>query len=316
MVSNKFKLRNQKGFAHLVLVLVVGVVVVVGLVLASGDGGKLGVFAGKGGNRGKPPKQSPEPKQSVTVQTPNGGESYEVGDTLKMRWTVTEYSQYSQETSYVLLATRVTEPDGSYSYNDQIQIASNVNMKNRKNSLDWVIPETVPNGDRYVIIVGINASNLDYSDGVFTIINSAVSTPEPTPTPLPTTNPTPTPGPVSSLCDNSTGTVEVKVPNGGESYEVGDTVLLKWCVNNYSEYSQQYSKIWLAARSTQSSGSFVYRNQVEIANDLLMTAGENTLNWGIPNTVLNGGAYVILVSINNFNPNFDYSDGSFTINNP
>jgi len=47
-----------------------------------------------------------------------------------------------------------------------------------------------------------------------------------------------------------------------------------------------------------------------------MGSGENSFNWEIPESVLSGGAYVVSVSINRFNPNFDYSDETFSVFNP
>jgi len=266
--SRKVTFRNNRGFAHLILVLVLGVFVVLGLVLASGDG--LGVFAGKGrGGQGGKPKPPSEPRQSVTVQAPNGGETYEEGQVVEVKWTVGDFKQYSQENSSVWLATRSTQSDGTYVYQNKEKIAEGVKMRKGKNSLDWIIPDSILNGGSYVIYVAINLSapNFDYSDSTFTIINELAGTPPPQPI---------------SFCDDSTGRAEVVDPNGDEAYEAGDTILLKWCLNSYGEYSQADSSIWLATRSTQSDGTFVYQNQALVSDETLMVSGENTLNWLIP----------------------------------
>jgi len=185
-------------------------------------------------------------------------------------------------------------------------------MQKGLNSYTWTIPEYVTvtdpatgntyniyiNGGSYAILVTINQSgtgSYDYSDNTFAI------------NPLTLTSPAPTTS--DTACSRSTGNVRMLVPNGGESYRLGNVMNIRLCVNDYSQYNKNYSSLWLTTKD--SSG--VYRNQLQIAYALTMMEGENTYIWTIPSTVFVGGNYMILVQINSFYPNYDYSDATFSI---
>lgn len=259
---------------------------------------------------------------NVQVKYPNGGETFTVGDKVDIQWCLNNYSAYSQAYSSIWLTSRQTQVDGTFVYQNQVPIFAYDNkvpatgqllMQTGLNTYSWTIPDSytfvdpVTNttttvkvgGGSYVIMVAINGSgtgSYDYSDNTFTINNTSI-----------------TPAPTTTACANSAGTVAVLVPNGGEAYALGNTMTIKWCVNDYSQYNQNYASIWLSTRTDQLNGSPIYRNQVQISNNTAMNAGENSLSWTIPSTLSAGGNYVILVNINSFLPNYDYSDGVFSI---
>lgn len=145
---------------------------------------------------------------------------------------------------------------------------------------------------------------------LFTSTASASKKPNPSPTPVVTPSPTPSPNP----CANPIGSTQVKLPNGGEVYQLGDDLKIDWCINNLNEQNIYDDLIWLSERITNPNGTFTYTNKVQIAEDIHMTYGFNTLTWQIPSTVIPGSNYVILVGENVNLQSRDYSDGVFTIN--
>jgi hypothetical protein len=265
----------------------------------------------------------------VEVKEPNTGWALNVFDTVTIKWCLNDFSQYSQANSSIWLTTRTTQANGTYIYRNQLHIASNVAMTPGENTLDWTIPKdftliidgveetfNVGGGD-YVILVTINSfsPNFDHSDGTFTILNSTI----------PNTGTGST-----SFCDNSSGSIEVIAPDGGESYHVLDTIQLKWCLNDFTQYSLEYSELRLASKTTQGDGSSIYRNLAPILdNEVFMNSGENTYNWVIPKSytvvvqgeevevpILSGGDYVIFATTDGFGVNSDRSNNTFTVLNP
>jgi hypothetical protein len=142
--------------------------------------------------------------QSVTVLSPNGGERYVVGGDYEIRWKATNFPSNSKV--YIELRPRGTN----------LSPASKIAVVPYTNSyVTWQIPNTIIPGEYIVEIykadqygnINPNESAKDVSDASFVI--SANS---------------PTPRPQAS--------VTVLSPNGGETYKVGDTMVIKWSTSN------------------------------------------------------------------------------------
>lgn len=93
----------------------------------------------------------------VTLTTPNGGETYSPGETVKLQWTSTDVTSVYFE---------VKGEDGAWE-----KITDNIASVDGANSFDFTIPENAWSWDQYKIRVVdvLNGSVSDESDGTFTI---------------------------------------------------------------------------------------------------------------------------------------------------
>ena len=113
---------------------------------------------------------------SITVISPNGGETYKTGDTVTINWNA---SGLSSDNTIGLQLAYLTSSGNIY---EDVIIPSNLN----KTSYSWLIPAKYGTGmvdNRFkirAIIYGVTSSNppQDYSDSYFTIIFSC-DTPHP-----------------------------------------------------------------------------------------------------------------------------------------
>jgi hypothetical protein len=146
-------------------------------------------FGGVGDGKGCPSKKPPPPPSGPTIiiTTPNGGETWTGGVTYALKWTTSgtidtvdiEYTLDNGKTYNVLVSG--TENDGQYA---------------------WTPPEINSSGCRFWIRgAGPEGSDIDFSDGYFTI---KTSTPPPP------------------------GAITVTQPNGGETWSPGATQKVTW----------------------------------------------------------------------------------------
>lgn len=133
---------------------------------------------------------------TITVLSPNGGETWYTGQTYPISWTYVNLIG----TVYIQLV-----PYSSTSTQPTITIATNVPIEN--GSYAWTIPSTInPNGLYKIRIVWISVLGVyiaDESDAPFTITSGYV-----------------------------TPSITVTSPNGGENWQIGQTYPITWNYTN------------------------------------------------------------------------------------
>ncbi len=141
----------------------------------------------------------PPPPGTLTVTSPNGGETWERGSAYPITWTSENLAG-----SVRLLLVRYENDQPRY-----FTIAANVPLAD--GTYTWNIPAYVVTGTIYKVQIRLNGSYgpnaiNDYSDGLFTVAED--STPPVVPT------------------------LALTAPNGGESWEAGSTQAITWTSAN------------------------------------------------------------------------------------
>ncbi len=131
---------------------------------------------------------------TITVSSPNGGESVAIGSTCRITW---EATGISQEFKIILLRS------GSGRFGTIVE-----NLGGDRRSYDWTVPETMsgdaPVGDYKIRVATMDSETHDDSNTAFAIAAGAEPEPEP--------EPEPRPDPVFRLIR----------PNGGERLPLGE----------------------------------------------------------------------------------------------
>lgn len=126
---------------------------------------------------GLPVKAEGEP--SLTITSPLGGETYQVGDTVNITWNQTNVDT-------VTIGYKVCDPGCL----DWIVYGHPVNISSSTGQYSWIIPSIIQTNSAMkieIIAYHTNVGSVMVKSPAFTIINSG----QPTPTPTPTPNPTP-----------------------------------------------------------------------------------------------------------------------------
>ncbi len=244
-----------------------------------------------------PSNVCPSVQPSITVTSPNGGETLEVGKTYDISW---KSSNISNKISITL-----TPDDGSFQY----VITPYPYISASDSSYKWTVQQDIKVGQKFKIIVGTTDGMVtDYSDNYFNIVE-ATST--------------------HSVCQNATcvsvsgfgmdecakdsdcastqPSITVTSPNGGETLEVGKTYDILWKVSNFLDTEKLViqlvgdSNLWGFAQSLPNTGKY---------------------SWTVPsplpdeNNIINGGKYKIRIDNAAALPGrvaTDSSDNYFTI---
>lgn len=149
---------NKKGFAPIAIVLAVAVVLVAG-----------GIVYNAGKNSSSVNNPSVEPGASfITVVSPNGGEKWTIGETVKISW------ESSKDIKFVNIRLNILgNPDSQHF---SASIASNVpNTGNYEWTVKKLYAEVfgvtdLPESDKYSISVEAVGNIHDDSDATFSIV--------------------------------------------------------------------------------------------------------------------------------------------------
>ncbi|MGB8319414.1 MAG: LamG-like jellyroll fold domain-containing protein, partial [Ignavibacteriaceae bacterium] len=160
-------------------------------------------------------------QSKITVISPNGGESWEVGSTQSITWESNNVKNVKIVYGYDNKGTPVIK-----------SIIESISSKNGTNKYSWNIPNTTFQTCRVMITDVANSSLYDYSDNEFAIV---------------------APTPQSSITVTS--------PNGGENWQAGTSHNITWTSNDVSnvkiEYSINNGTNWTnLVSSTPSDGSY------------------------------------------------------------
>lgn len=119
---------------------------------------------------------------AVVVDIPNGGETWEIGTTRTIQWTVNDISRLNPTYNGATLFTR----DSQGIERNVQDVVRQTTMSAGLNQYNWTIPTSIPTATNYYMRVELDRGidNRDTSDLPFTIINT-LPTPTPTPTPTP-----------------------------------------------------------------------------------------------------------------------------------
>ncbi|MBE3089012.1 MAG: VCBS repeat-containing protein [Actinobacteria bacterium] len=135
-------------------------------------------------------EESPSPpQQSITVVSPNGGETWQVGNTYAVTWTSNNISGNVNielyKGSVPVYAIETNTPNDGYA--------------------SWTISSsTTPDTDYKIKITSVDGTVSDFSDSYFTIVAPPQQS------------------------------ITVVSPNGGETWQVGNTYAVTWTSNNIS----------------------------------------------------------------------------------
>jgi hypothetical protein len=190
------------------------------------------------------------PDASITITGPNGGETFEQGDTLTFTWTDNlagpVHLQLLKGGTVVTEIVASTLSDGSY---------------------DWVLPVSLVSGSDYRLRISSadQPGVADESDADFTI--------------------------------DTTPIITVTMPNGGETWTVG----------------QAYSITWTSANITGNVQLRLLQNNVSVRVLSSSTANDGEWTWTIPSDVVPASNYKIRVTSVDNTAIKDASNADFTI---
>jgi len=223
---------------------------------------------------------------TITVVSPNGGENYNVGDSVNVKFVTTAPTPYN-------LAVKLIDSYGNIIRNLPIAMTGT-------NSLSFKIPSGASIGKNKIELS--NDGNIyiaDQSDDYFTINNGTVADAGCNGTVYSTTT--------GKLCPTPTSSFTVLSPNGGEVFKPGDKITVKWSSVNVPA-SNPYVAILLNNRITLGSTFTNNDGQETVTLPSVDTLTASGLSLG-KNFKISVGA----VDSNNKNLGLDSSDDFFTI---
>lgn len=248
-----------------------------------------------------PPANNPPPQQAgcnsnspstIKVLSPNGGEVYQAGQQITVKWKSCNVTPNSIGIILIKHDSSVpyTQSEGQGDY-------AGFSLGNYSTADDGIEQITLPassnpnliSGLHYFIsVIGLgDATNIgsgytpgDYSNGLFTINTPIVSNP---------------------CNNNSTPSITVLSPNGGETYTVGQQMIVKWNTCNVSSSSND---IVIALHQNGAWQNVVYLTNATV-NDGIET-------FTVPTAAL--GSYKIRVGHASGAVQQDFSDNLFTVN--
>ncbi len=199
-------------------------------------------------------KSCSDAKPYIKVTSPNGGETYKPGSTVRITWIATGVTDNANSIGVNIFKYR--SDNNYYGVKPEFGVTVSNFVTNGviqdNGSYDWTIPATY--SGQYVIMVGGGPYGLkDYSDGAFTVSNTT-----------------------------SSSSITVISPSGG-GLKIGSTQIIEWSPADY--YSDAIIDLF------QVNGNS--HNLVKRLFDLRAVVNSGTHSWTIDNTLQPGSNYVI-----------------------
>ena len=188
------------------------------------------------------------PDRTITVLSPNGGQSFVTNQTVAVSWTSTGVTQ---------VAIDIVDADGRFS---TIALPMNANL----GQFMWTIPSSwYGSSNQFKVkvyeypLTGVT----DTSDTTFSIAFPTSPTPSSTPTPTRTPTPSPTVGPTATPIPSPT--IHLLTPNGGENLYVGQQHTIRWdshpSIEKVTLYVEpQYEAARLIVNTIPNTGSYTW----------------------------------------------------------
>lgn len=221
-------------------------------------------------------------KKSITLISPNGGEVYQNGQQITVKWksqdipadTLLEVNIYSTSPQvFGFLAPNGTPNDG----------------------VETFTLSSLPNGSNYIIVVGVPFAGLN---------NSALSVKDESDAPFTINDGN------SSCVNNSRQSITVVSPNGGESYTPGQQVSIDWKTCRIPSNTRMRIDL-VMQRQNGTTITRLLRNNTLNDGTELVTLPTNT-SWS--QMVYGNNFKVRIRKINSTTPQ-DLSDSNFSIDN-
>ena len=158
-------------------------------------------------------KISPAQKRTISVISPNGGETLKIGETLDISWTT------SVDAELLVKLAPVNSQGTPDITKPRHNIRARLSGAGVIEKYQWKIPNTIQPGkylmevSRYCCGEGVRGVDYDYSDTPFSIVPPTDS--------------------------SQTSSIKVLSPNGGETWQIGKTHKIKW------NSSKDISKIFI-----------------------------------------------------------------------
>ena len=214
----------------------------------------------------------------LRVVAPNGGETYKVGSTMKIKWECT--SAKAKGKIFLILGSGKT-----VSHITDFGLMPGQPMQHE---FQWKIPNNVAANTKYKIMIRIDygkSTVVDLSNNVFTIKA------------LPTVS-------GSLYMDVSDRFAKIKVlnPNGGETIYKGETYRVEWETEDDIGHPTIYIR---------EGASMVYSIHGVVPTSL--GGNRYRYNWAVPDDISNGSRYFLRIASGGTKPGMDESDDDFTI---
>lgn len=259
------------------------------------------------------PAVTASPAAPVVVISPNGGETYTLGSSIRISWSGGKNKvwvgiakgDYRQGTTDNILGwvTKNGEPNSSVLWDGNLCVLPDH---------CWLVTDAQPGGSVRAVIVSENDNgdictwsdrpcNLDASDAPFTVLSPSLTPPPATsPAPLPSPSPTPLPPPASVVLPKTispvkpptnvvtgTPTIVIRSPNGGERFNQGQAMKIAWTAKN----APARMRVSIYLFSKEAGNDYVWA-----ANVAYQTANSGVKTWVIPKNLKSNGNYYIRVS--------------------
>jgi len=246
------------------------------------------------------PTPTPVPTSSITVLSPNGGETWVKGETKTISWK-------DNTTSASMLPTYYDVKLISYNYNPPVCTADGICsgtvamiaplMITKVNGLSysWQVgnvanSSNVPEGAYKIQVCRSGTGACDLSDSYFKIVSSVLST----------------------CTSSSEPSITVLSPNGGETYTAGQQITVKWKSCNIPAND----KLDITLKNVDQPMEQDLTNPTGTFND-----GSETFTLNLPSPMQLGTHFKVLVNDSYLTTSsgqgvFDWSDNLFTINSP
>ncbi|HJQ68134.1 MAG TPA: hypothetical protein VKA70_04145 [Blastocatellia bacterium] len=214
----------------------------------------------------------------VTLTDPDGGETLSSGSTFPITWTATDANGNDTIQRFELRLST----DAGTTFNTVIA----PNVIGTARSFQWDVPPGLNTATARVRIIAFDTAggqDQDDSNGNFTITDS---------------------------------TVTVQSPNGGETFNFGQTVEIRWIVPAALEPQIAGFDVFL---STNSGGTFNIPIAFQGPNNPALPAGARTLNWSITgaSAVCTSTARIqVAARLLNGTTSLDQSNANFSIGEP